>query len=446
MLTVRHLGLAVAAALFPAASYAAVLQSPHFRLDPNVAGAFGGTSASGSYKLQDIGGETVVGAGSSASYKLVQGYVAQLQQSIQLTVLPSGVTAYYPLDSVDGASAYDVSQNQNNGLLKGTPAWTGGKIDNALAFDDAADYVTTTSPVSGPSAYTIELWVKTGTANGGRIIGLGNAQTGASTSYDRHVYMSNDGRLHFGAGANQVASSTAAYNNNAWHHVAATMGAGGMSLYVDGIKVGINSNTTSQNYTGYWRLAQDNLTGWPSAPTGTYFNGTVDEVKIYNRMINQSEVANAFSAGSVGLRQAFTIPNVTPGQSQTYLADAIVRTDAGGYDLSLVQDHPLRHTDGSTTIGPVSGNITAPAPWVEGTTKGLGFTLTAGTGIDGKWGSDPAYSYAAVPSTLTNFHSRTGLTGGSPEKTTMQYRVDVQASQKQGIYSNNVVYTATMKP
>ncbi len=40
------------------------------------------------------------------------------------------------------------------------------------------------------------------------------------------------------------------------------------------------------------------------------------------------EIANA-------LHGAFTLPNVTPGQSQTYSADAVVRTDAAGYDLYI---------------------------------------------------------------------------------------------------------------
>ena len=105
----RQLGLclAVTVALLPAVASANLLQSAHFRLDPNVADTFGGASGSSSYKLTDAGGEAAVGVGSSQSYKLGQGYVSELPQSLQLTVLPSGTYAYWPFDTGTGTQAYD---------------------------------------------------------------------------------------------------------------------------------------------------------------------------------------------------------------------------------------------------------------------------------------------------------------------------------------------------
>jgi hypothetical protein len=440
----------LAAVLIPAAVFAEPLTTTHYRLDPDVDGSFGGTGTSTNYAITDNGGEAAVGTGSSPSYKLGAGYVADLTQSIQLAVLPTGITAYYPLDTGVGVQAYDSGASERNGILQNSPTWNpSGKISGALDFNGTTQYVSTSTSFVNPSTFTLELWFKTNTTSGGRLIGFGDATTGASSSLDRHIYMTDAGNLVFGVnpGTKHYVTSAGTYNNNAWHHVAATFGSGGMHLYVDGASVGTpDANTSAGNYTGYWRLAYDTLSGWTSAPTSNYFNGTLDEAKIYNRELTSTEVSNEYAAGVAGVVSAQTIPAITAGVSQTALTDIVVRTDAGGYNLGINQDHNLTHTDTSTTIAAISGSIASPAAWSEGTTKGLGFTVTAGSGIEGKWGTSPNFDYAAIPGTATIFHSRNGLLGGTPETNTVQFRLDVAGSQKSGSYSNTATFTATIIP
>jgi hypothetical protein len=220
-----------------------------------------------------------------------------------------------------------------------------------------------------------------------------------------------------------------------------------MHLYVDGNSVGTpDATTAAQNYAGYWRLAYDSLTGWPGAPASSYFGGALDEVKIYNREFSATEVANEYTAGAAGIVSAQTIPQITAGISQTALTDIVVNTDAGGYNLAVSQDHDLRHTDTTTTISPVGSAIASPALWSEGTTKGLGFAVTAGSQVETKWGSGPGYKYAALPGTDTTFHSHTGPLGGAADTSTIQFRLDVPAAQKSGAYSNTATISATIIP
>jgi hypothetical protein len=229
--------------------------------------------------------------------------------------------------------------------------------------------------------------------------------------------------------------------------VAASLGSGGLLLYVDGLKQGSDiTTTTAGNYAGYWRLGYDNLATWPSAPTSNFLAATIDEARVYTRALSDAEIKNDYIAGANALNGAFTLPNITPGQSQTYSADAVVRTDAGGYDLYIQAPKPLTHTDTTTTIPNVSGTIASPGAWTEGVTKGIGFSLTAGTQLEGKWGTGPAYDYAGLPADATVYHSRTGLSGAVPELTTLQYRADTAPSQKQGLYSTTIIYTATIRP
>lgn len=439
----------MAALMLPTLASANLLLSPHFRLDPDVANTFGGAGSSASYKLTDSGGEAAVGSGSSQSYKLTQGYVPQLTHAIALTVLPNSTYAYWPFDTGTGTVAYDVSMNQDNGTLVNAPTWATGIVGQGVTLNGTTQYVSTANSLSGPSTFTVEAWFKSTSITGGELIGFGTSQTGSSATVDRVIYLDNAGHVNFGTKPSVVKTVTTAatYTDGSWHHVAATLGAGGLLLYVDGRRQGTDTTTTTAAATtGYWRLGQDSLIGWPSAPTSNYLAGTIDEARVYSRQLTAAEITNDFTSGASALKGAFTLPNITPGQSQTYSADAVVRTDAGGYDLYIQAPKPLTHTDTTTTIPNVAGTIASPAAWTEGTTKGIGFTLTAGSLLEGKWGTNPNYDYAGLPTAATVYHSRTGLNGAIPELTTLQFRADTTSSQKQGTYSATLIYTATIRP
>ena len=441
--------LAVAAILLPAVASADLLQSSHFRLDPNVAATFGGNSSSTSYKLTDTGGEAVVGAGSSQSYKLTQGYVRQLAHSMQISVLPNATYATWPFDTGTGTQAYDLSMNSDDATLVAAPTWTTGIVGQAVTLNGSSQYVATSKQVVNPTAFTLEIWFKSTSSSGGRLMGLGDAQTGASTNRDRQLYLNNSGQIIFGTnpGTFKTVTTASSYNDGSWHHVVGSLGSGGLLLYVDGVRRGTDTGTTTaQNYTGYWRMGYDDLTGWPSAPISNFLAGTIDEARVYTRQLSDAEITNDYTAGANALHGAFTLPNITPGISQTYSADAVVRTDAGGYDLYIQAPKLLTHTDTTTTIPMNTATVASPVAWTEGATKGLGFSLTAFTGVDTKWGTNPNYNYAGIPNTATVYHSRTGINGGIPELTTLQFRADTTPSQKQGTYTTTIIYTATIRP
>ena len=89
-----------------------------------------------------------------------------------------------------------------------------------------------------PQKFTVEGWFKTITNQGGKLIGFGSNQTGSSSSYDRHIYMMNDGQLVFGIfNSGTVTIETPnTYNDGAWHYLAATYdsSSGTMAFYIDG--------------------------------------------------------------------------------------------------------------------------------------------------------------------------------------------------------------------
>lgn len=133
---------------------------------------------------------------------------------------------------------------------------------------------------------------------------------------------------------------------------------------------------------------------------------------------------------------------ITPGTPITGQSILTVTTDSwGGYDLYASQNHSMTHTDAVTTIPDYSCTIGTPCLWSG---VGLGFSLTSGTQIESKWGTTPNFKYAAFPLSATNFHTKTGYTSGG-DNTTVGYKLDTPATQKSGLYSNIITYTATTK-
>ncbi|OGL22608.1 hypothetical protein A2707_04825 [Candidatus Saccharibacteria bacterium RIFCSPHIGHO2_01_FULL_45_15] len=142
---------------------------------------------------------------------------------------------------------------------------------------------------------------------------------------------------------------------------------------------------------------------------------------------------------------SIALGTLTPGVSKTGTVSAQVLTDAPSYSLSIAQNNNL--TSGINTISAIpSGTIASPVAWVEGTTKGLGFTLTAAPALPGKWGTTGNYGYAAIPSATTTLYTRSGYSGGVQDTVTLQPRVDIAASQVAGNYTNTVTITATTIP
>jgi hypothetical protein len=162
---------------------------------------------------------------------------------------------------------------------------------------------------SGPDRLSVEVWIRTSSTTGGRIVGFVNNQASTSTSYDRHLYLTNDGRVVFGTwtpaegtgpdlprGPHTVASP-AGLNDNAWHHVVGTLGPDGMQLFVDGARVASRGDTTvGDAVLGYWKVGADNLASWPDRPASDSLTGQVDEVAIYHTVLTAAQVADHYAA------------------------------------------------------------------------------------------------------------------------------------------------------
>lgn len=196
--------------------------------------------------------------------------------------------SYWRLDQTAGSTLSDAAGADDltraTGVTGGAAGAIDGDLDTAATFNGTSTGTAYTSTaVPAPNTYSLEAWFKTTTHSGGKIIGFGNSQESSSV-VDRQIYMTNSGHLVYGVWQNQNTAVTSAstYNDGKWHQVVATLSSAGMVLFVDGRQVAADSTvTTGRPYYGYWRVGGDSLSGWPSAPSSGYLDGSIDDVAVY---------------------------------------------------------------------------------------------------------------------------------------------------------------------
>jgi PKD repeat protein len=275
-------------------------------------------------------------------------------------VYTSGPDVYWRLGESAGApGAVDSSGNDRtgtygSGVSLGAPGALSGVSDTAVTVNGSqAGIVVAPGPVGGPSTYSAETLFKTTSASGGKVIGFGGSPSGDSGAYDRHVYMTDDGRLVFGTwtGSVNTAVSTASYNDGQWHHLVATQGVAGMVLYVDGAQVASNPQTSAQDYGGYWRVGGDNLNGWPMQPSSGYFNGAIDEVAIYPTQLTATQVQAHWTRTGLTPPPPNQLPTAAFTSSCTALGCTFDGSGSADPDGSIAS-YAWTYGDGDTGSGP----------------------------------------------------------------------------------------------
>lgn len=220
--------------------------------------------------------------------------------------LTDGLVAHWKLNETSGTIAED-SAGSNDGTLLNGPVWTAGQIGGALDFDginDIVDCGSSFGAVVGSNTKTILAWAKsakTDYSTEGRILTLYryNGYSGFSigTSGQPAVW-----RALYSTPPKDSAYLTSAspLSVNQWTHIALVQNGTNVYLYINGILEDSASNAInpffgSPNATiGAWHYT---LSPIPELP----FDGTIDDVRIYDRALSDSEVRQLYRGDLLGL-------------------------------------------------------------------------------------------------------------------------------------------------
>lgn len=206
-----------------------------------------------------------------------------------------GIVGLWYLDEGTGSIASDSSGNLNHGTLQGDTSWVSGKFGSALSFDGSGDYVevadsTSLNIITG--GLTIEAWVKEATS--------GTRVKIVSRRISRYFYLLgvDNGKPYGGIGDGSTAtvtSKTVTMPNDEWHHLAFVYddAADEMYLYYDGVlkeTVGVTESLPSR--TGVKLSIGADFEG-----RANFFNGTIDEVRIWDEALSADEVFQSYVEG-----------------------------------------------------------------------------------------------------------------------------------------------------
>ncbi|MBN2182494.1 MAG: leucine-rich repeat domain-containing protein [Sedimentisphaerales bacterium] len=222
--------------------------------------------------------------------------------------------AQWKLDETSGYWAFDSSGNNYHGMLFGNPSWqpTGGVIDGALEFDGTDDYVIMpVGPlISSMTECTISSWVNwSGTGGQGqRIWDFGSGEQSNMFLTTNNEQTNTPSFAITTAGSVEQTISPAPLPEG-WHHIAITIDPNitTHTLYIDGQVVAKNTNAvhtpgslgpTIQNYLGKSQRVSD--------PT---FDGLLDDVCIYDCVLNSNEIAYIAGAGYLLFSDDFNTPH-----------------------------------------------------------------------------------------------------------------------------------------
>lgn len=210
----------------------------------------------------------------------------------QFAVAPTdGLIAEYTFDEFSGNSIPDTSPNgydltitnvtQETGII-GKAAYfagNGGAVANAKVIPGG---------MSGFSGLTISFWIKIRT-NGGYLLGQHNNYDGFASdiSTDGHIWMStgsNNGGLRL---------RDSKIFDGQWHHICNVFNysTSVVQAWVDGEKA--ESNGCSRYTTSGHNFTIGKQPGYDD----NYFNGSLDQIRLYNRSLSDDEVKTLWNGG-----------------------------------------------------------------------------------------------------------------------------------------------------
>ena len=217
--------------------------------------------------------------------------------------------AYWSFNDGQGTTANDITGYGNDGVLvnmNATTAWVAGKVGNALSFNGIDNYVNISHPqdFDFERDFTWTAWIKT--ATGGTVIARAPA-TGDWVPGGKSLFVIN-GKLRFDFGSVSYVESTSIVNDGQWHHVAVTAQFGvtqepldssgfndKVQLYVDGQPDGLKGDWDLNTYdlsSLYCDSAMALKIGATSDNFGGYFQGILDDVRIYDQALDSDQINN----------------------------------------------------------------------------------------------------------------------------------------------------------
>jgi len=208
---------------------------------------------------------------------------------------PNGLAGWWKFDEASGNTAYDGSGNDNTATLynMNESDWVDGKFGSGLNFDGDGNYVDTNSAdldLQKTDTITVSAWIYPRTTLGdtgiiisdydvfnalGWIVDFASTNTFRATNIDHTK-------------SRKRQSSVLALEQ--WYHVVAIIyPIDYPDIYVNG-QLDNNPFASGDPTTQLYKGSKNVIIGSQSFPGYRYFNGTIDDIRVYNKALTQEEI------------------------------------------------------------------------------------------------------------------------------------------------------------
>ncbi len=223
--------------------------------------------------------------------------ISSMSKVLPTNALWNNLLAYYTADNTPNDAL-----GVNNGTLINGATYATGKINNGFSLDGVNDYVDlNTTNLKFTSSFSVSFFMKhtSNTGNFGLISTTGGAYNGwAIGMYSGHLEFWFDDRP-IQAYVDCVSSTILTINT--WNHIVFTFELGvGFKLYINGT---LNKSSSKPLFVPSYTQAPiyyPNV-GAFSTLSGTrslFYNGLIDELGIWNRLLTTLEVTELYNSGS----------------------------------------------------------------------------------------------------------------------------------------------------
>lgn len=221
----------------------------------------------------------------------------------------SSPVGYWKFDEGSSTIANDSSGNLNTGFLANGPVWAGGRVNSALYFDGVNDYVQigSRSSLVMSNALTMSAWVNPASNTGSYTI--------LNKEGEYEVAIQN-GQIVW-AIANSLPGWNWAYSGyvpavGSWTHIAVTYDGSTVRTYANDSLVNIQAGsgfiTDAHPSENDFRIGGRQC----GVCVNEYFNGGIDEVRVYNRALSEVEVQALANMGNTPPTVSITGTNPPP--------------------------------------------------------------------------------------------------------------------------------------
>ena len=232
----------------------------------------------------------------------------------------AGLVAGYAFSEASGTLTADVSGNNNTGTLSGAARTAAGQFGSALVFNGTSAFVDLGNPAALQltGSMTISAWIKAAAFPVDDAAVVSRFTRGAAQGFQFDTTVDTGPRtigfkLTGASGALMIRYGATTLQLNQWYFMTGVYDAAARTLdvYLNGQ---LNNGTLLGTVTATQQNSPLNVSiGRRTGLSGFAFNGTIDEVRIYNRALTQAEIQAdmATPVGGTPLPSDTTAPSVS---------------------------------------------------------------------------------------------------------------------------------------